>query len=551
MTLRTSLLLLFVLFFSSSFFACKKSETLPSVNITIDSSVIHLKNDEAYRSCRVYVSIQNLQPGESDEVIWSSENPRVARVSQDGLISPEGAGETYVLATMVSGKGIAKCKVIVTDANDYKFRLVLKDKGNSNFSFNRPEAYLSLKAIERRRKMNISIDATDLPISEEYLDAIRKVGGTIVAKSKWLNTVSINCSDKFLIDKYKTLPFVKDVIMVWEGKRMTSPPNQKYTDIAQVTANHTNNVNFDYGSASDNIRMNNGQVLHQQGFKGAGIDIAVIDAGFISLKSNPAFKNVNIKGAKSFIYEDDNPYAVDDHGIFVTSCMAINLPGTYVGTAPEANYWLFRTEDRSSEAPIEEDYWVNAAEYADSVGVDIINSSLTYSNYGSFSDMNKIEDLDGKTAFATRGANAAVSKGIFLVNCAGNDNTYVGTPADSPGVLTVGSVNSSRNMDRFNSWGFTADGRIKPDVMAKGGGASVINVLGNSEKLNGTSFASPIICGLVACLWQAYPRLTNKELLEVIKKSADRASNPVLPYGYGIPDMQIAMDMSKAITISR
>ncbi|WP_082035768.1 S8 family serine peptidase [Pedobacter lusitanus] len=551
MTLRTFQLCLPFLCFSLYFSACKKSELPSTPSIIIDPSFVQLKRDHPELGARLTVNIQNIQSGESKEVVWSSENIRIATVKPDGTVWAAGAGETYIVATMVGGKGTAKCKVVVTDANDYKYRLVLKDKGLSNFSVNRPQEFLSVKAIERRRKGNIAIDETDLPISAEYLKAIQKVGGIIVAKSKWLNTVSVNCSDQFLIDQYKALPFVKDVIMVWEGKRTTSPPAKKYIDIPQLVSNHTANNQLDYGSAANNIKINNGQILHQQGFKGAGIDIAVIDAGFIDMKNNPSFKNINIKGAKSFVYENDDPYAIDSHGVWVTSCMATNLPGKYVGTAPEANYWLLRTEDSSSEYPIEEDYWVNAAEYADSVGVDIINSSLAYTSHYLVSAKYEFNDMDGKTAQATRGANAAASKGIFIVNCAGNNDTWVGTPADSPNVLTLGSVNSRGNAGMFTSWGITVDGRMKPDVMAMGQGASVINVSGESENRSGTSYSSPIMAGLTACLWQAYPKLTNKELMEVIRKSGHMANKPEVPYGYGIADMQIAMELSKKIIAFR
>ncbi|KQM79062.1 serine protease [Pedobacter sp. Leaf216] len=556
MNLYAHRLYLIPFLFCFLFSACKKSEVpetpvIPAITISIEPGEVKLANDSFF-GARLTVKIQNLLSGESDSVVWSSENPRIARVTDEGVVWPDAAGETYVLATLVNGKGVAKCKVVVTDGNDYKFRLVLKDKGQSNLSINNPESFLSPKAIERRRKRNIPIDASDLPISPEYLKAIQQVGGTIVAKSKWLNTVSVNCTDEFLIDKYKALPFVKEVILVWEGKRKEVTTASKYVDVPQIGANRTPGASLNYGSALTNISINNGQALHNKGFRGEGIDIAVIDAGFINFKTNPALKNVNVKGAKSFVYENDNPYSVDSHGIWVTSCMATNQPGNYVGTAPEANYWLLRSEDESTEYPIEEDYWVNAIEYADSVGVDIVNSSLSYSTgfYYPYTRY-KFEDMDGKTALATRGANVAASKGIFIVNCAGNENTWVGTPADSPHVLTLGAIYSNLKISAFSSWGVTVDGRMKPDVVALGGTASVINESGNSETRSGTSYASPIMCGLAACLWQAYPKLTNEELMEVIRKSADRAGKPEVPFGYGIADMQKAMDLSKTITASR
>jgi hypothetical protein len=527
--------------------ACKKNEIaevpISSVRMNLDSTI--LANDDFWGT-RLWVDLVNFPEGTSDSVQWRVEDPRIAEVTTAGMVWPKGAGTTYVHAKLLSGKGEAKCKIIVTDGNDYKFRLVLTDKGKSGFSIANPEAFLSLKAIERRRKRNIPIDESDLPISREYLKSIAAVGGAIVAQSKWLNTVSVSVQDQFLIDKYKALPFVKEVILVYVGKRKSSSEAHKYVDRPQAGSSIDLGSTIDYGSATTNINTVKGETLHQHGFKGAGMDIAVIDAGFIQLKNNPAFNNIRIKGAKSFVYENDDPYSVDPHGVWVTSCMAMNKPGTYVGTAPEANYWLLRTEDSASEYPIEEDYWTSAIEFADSVGVDLVNSSLSYSDEFSRPAMAYTADqMDGKTALSSRAANMAFKKGIFIVNCAGNGRKWVGVPADSPNVLTLGSINSRINPDYFTSWGYTADGRIKPDVMALGGGASVINTSGTAEFRSGTSYASPIMCGLVACLWQAYPTLTNQDLMEIIRKSADRANHPELPFGYGVADMSKAIELAK------
>lgn len=529
--------------------ACKKSEIpevpipKPSVRMNLDSTI--LANDN-FLGTRLSVILENFPEGTSNTAEWRVENPRIAEVTKEGMVWPRGAGVTYVFAKLQNGKGEAKCKVIVTDGNDYKFRLVLTDKGKSDFSIAHPEAFLSAKAIERRRKRNIPIDESDLPISKQYLKEITDIGGTIVAQSKWLNTVTVNLQDQFLIDKYKALPYVKEVILVYVGKRKQNSGSNKYVDSPQSGSSGDLGTSINYGSAALNINTVKGETLHQQGFKGAGMDIAVIDAGFLQLKSNPAFNNMHIKGAKSFVYENDDPYSIDTHGIWVTSCMAVNKPGSYVGTAPEANYWLLRTEDSATEFPIEEDYWASAIEFADSVGVDLVNSSLSYTDgYFYLTKKYTADDMDGKTALASKAANMAFKKGIFIVNCAGNEQKWVGTPADAPNVLTLGSINSNGSQSYLTSWGMTADGRIKPDVMAMGGGASVINTSGNPESRSGTSYASPIMCGLIACLWQAYPTLTNDDLMEIIRKSADRASHPELPFGYGVADMKKAMELAK------
>ena len=484
---------------------------------------------------------------DSDSIIWSSENTRIATVNENGYVTGINAGVTEIVATLINGKASAKCKVRVTDNNDYKFRLILKDKGTTSFSVNKPEEFLSSKSIERRKKQNLSVNESDLPISADYLKEIENTGAVIVSKSKWLKTVTIKCSDYFLMGKLKQLPFVEDVVLVWTTNKPVVLNAKKNIDrVSSVLKNRS--VDSVYGSAFDNINLNKGQVLHNQGFKGAGIDIAVIDAAFVGITSNPQLKNMHIKGAKSFIYEDQDPYGTDDHGVWTTSCMATNMPGYYVGTAPEANYWLLRSEDINSEYPVEQDYWVAAIEYADSVGVDIVNTSLYYI-YSDFAPYHyKFENLDGKTEIATQGANMAADKGILIVCCAGNESSWVGTPCDSPNVLAVGAVNNKGIISDFSSFGLTVDGRIKPDVVALGSDAAVISQSGTYiDYRNGTSYSSPILCGLAACLWQANPKLTNKQVIDIIRKSADRYNNPQLPYGYGIPNMQKAYELARGL----
>lgn len=522
---------------------CKESEIILKETITITPDSLTIAKAE-FISWRLKATVSN---SVSDSIVWSSENPRIATVNEKGYVKGINAGITNIVATLTNRKAFAKCKVTVKDNNDFKFRLILRDKGTSGFSVNKPEEFLSSKSIERRRKQNLSVNETDLPISTDYIKEIEKTGAVVVAKSKWLKTVTIKCSDYFLMDKLKQLPFVEDVVLVWQTNRSIVMNAKKRHNISSVLK-----VSFAdsiYGSAFDNINLNNGQVLHNMGFKGAGIDIAVIDEAFVGITSNPVLNNIHIKGAKSFIYEDQDPYGTKDHGVWTTSCMATNKPGFYVGTAPEANYWLLRSEDMSSEYPVEQDYWVAAIEYADSVGVDIVNTSLAYI----YSDLPpfhyKYEDLDGKTEIATQGANMAADKGILVVCGAGNAQSWVGTPADSPNVLAVGSVNKNGEIDHdFSSFGLTVDGRIKPDVVSLGQGAAVIDQSGAYIDIkSGTSFSSPNLCGLAACLWQANPQLTNKQVIDIIKKSADRYNNPLLPYGYGIPNMQKAYELSRGL----
>ena len=273
---------------------------------------------------------------------------------------------------------------------------------------------------------------------------------------------------QLLIDKYKELPFVEDVIKVWRGKDREQNQDN-YEDYPLYIKNIQDYSSENYAEAWENIALHKGQLLHERGFRGEGIDIAVIDAGFINLPQNSVLNNIRIKGARSFIYEDTNPYNTDEHGIGVVACMATDRSGYYVGTAPDAAYWLLRSEDViSGDYPVEEDYWVAAMEYADSVGVDLVNTSLSYIEYEWPFTSYKYEDMDGRTAMPTRAADIAVDKGIFVVCCAGNGGSWVGTPADSPNVLTVGAVTASGNIVSFTAYGMTVDGRMKPDVMSLG-----------------------------------------------------------------------------------
>ncbi len=424
-------------------------------------------------------------------------------------------------------------------AEGYMFRIQLKDKGQTNYTINKPEKFLSKRAIERRKKQNISIENSDLPISSTYINTLEKLGCTVVAKSKWLKTISIYCTDSLFIDKINKLDFVDSTTFVWKGdtarttvkelprsKRIVEKPKDKYG----------------YGDVQ--IKTVNGDFLHQEGYKGKGMEIAVIDAGFTNLKEILLLDNVSIKGIKDFVFNGNNIFESSDHGLKVLSVLASNRPNIFVGTAPEAKYWLLRSEDSRSEFPIEEDYWVAAAEFADSIGVDIINASLGYHTFNAPAKSYTHEQLDGKTAYITRAAEMAASKGIFVEVSAGNDGANpwekLAFPSDAANVLTVGAIARDSTIAYFSSRGLTADGRIKPDVVAVGLATAVIASTGEVELSNGTSFSGPIMSGLAACLWQSAPDLTSLELLDIIRKSSDRYATPDGIYGYGIPNMKTA-----------
>ena len=420
-----------------------------------------------------------------------------------------------------------------------KYRISLKDKAATEYSLKKPEKYLSAKAIERRRKQNLPIDSTDLPVCRKYIDEIRKQGVKIVVTGKWDNFVTVSCNDTTLIDRIAALPFVLSTEKVWisPGAGKPSMATERDSVLNQPTM-HPDSI---YGRAITQIQMSNGDKLHEAGFKGQGMTIAVIDAGFHNVDKITAMQNIRILGTKDFVNQQADIFAESSHGMSVLSCIGMNRPDIMTGTAPEASFWLLRSEDEYSEHLVEQDYWSAAVEFADSVGVDVINTSLGYYSFDDKSKNYKYRDLDGRHALMSRQASHIADKGMILVCSAGNSGAgswkKITPPGDAENVLTVGAIDKRAVLATFSSVGNTADHRVKPDVVAVGVGSDVIRTDGNQGRANGTSFSSPIMCGMVTCLWQACPTLTAKEVIELVRRSGDRAGFPDNIYGYGVPDM--------------
>lgn len=420
-----------------------------------------------------------------------------------------------------------------------KYRISLKDKAATEYSLKKPEKYLSAKAIERRRKQNLPIDSTDLPVCRKYIDEIRKQGVKIVVTGKWDNFVTVSCNDTTLIDRIAALPFVLSTEKVWisPGAGKPSMATERDSVLNQPTI-HPDSI---YGRAITQIQMSNGDKLHEAGFKGQGMTIAVIDAGFHNVDKITAMQNIRILGTKDFVNQQADIFAESSHGMSVLSCIGMNRPDIMTGTAPEASFWLLRSEDEYSEHLVEQDYWSAAVELADSVGVDVINTSLGYYSFDDKSKNYKYRDLDGRHALMSRQASHIADKGMILVCSAGNSGAgswkKITPPGDADNVLTVGAIDKRAVLATFSSVGNTADHRVKPDVVAVGVGSDVIRTDGNQGRANGTSFSSPIMCGMVTCLWQACPTLTAKEVIELVRRSGDRAGFPDNIYGYGVPDM--------------
>ena len=439
-----------------------------------------------------------------------------------------------------------------------------KDKGvNKNSPIN-PALFLSDKAVERRLKQQISFDESDIPVNEQYVNEISKTGVRILTRSRWFNTVVIeaDATEALLI---QALPFISGAQQLGAAAKQanTSVSEKQYfkaesvSPLIAISDKKAPGDIYNYGNAYNQINQIKGQSLHNMGFSGQGMTIAVIDAGFNSVDIMTCFDslrvNNQIKGTHDFAVPGNNVYAstMNSHGSMVLSCMAANSSGKMIGTAPKANYWLLRSEVAATESIIEEYYWVSAAEFADSVGADLINSSLGYTTFDNAATSHTYADLDGKTTVITRGAEKAAQKGILVVNSAGNSGGggwwYIGAPADGGSVFTIGAVTAAGIRSSFSSVGPTYDRRIKPTVAAQGSGAAVFapdnnsNPFGVLSSASGTSFSSPIICGITACLWQAYPHFTNMQVINAIKATASQASNPDSLLGWGIPNYSQAL----------
>ena len=418
-----------------------------------------------------------------------------------------------------------------------KYRICLKDKAATEYSLQRPEEFLSEKALERRRRQRLEVDSTDLPVCRRYVDEIRRMGVSIVVTGKWENFVTVSCNDSTIIDRIAALPFVRSTERVWmrPDKEVIAPQRDSLVNSPEKYPDSY------YGAGAAQIQLSRGDKLHEAGFWGQGMTIAVIDAGYHNADSITAFDLERVLGVKDFVDAHADLFAEQSHGMAVWSCMAMNRPEVMVGTAPEASYWLLRSEDDYSEHLVEQDYWAAAVEFADSVGVDVINTSLGYYEFDDKQKNYTFCQLDGRHALMSRQASRVADKGMVLVCSAGNAGSgpwkKITPPGDADNVLTVGAVGKDRVLASFSSIGNTADGRIKPDVVAVGYKADVMGTDGNLTKANGTSFASPIMCGMVACLWQACPTLTAKEVIELVRRSGDRVACPDNIYGYGVPDL--------------
>ena len=426
----------------------------------------------------------------------------------------------------------------VSAEKNYKYRVSLKDKAGSAYTIDKPQEFLSERALERRNRQQLPIDETDLPVSQKYVNELLGTGTRLVTTSRWNNTVVLEVSDTLLMDQVSQMPFVTGVKKVW-----TQPDSipARNAERKKEVKNDIKKTGGYYGKALRQIAIHGGDSLHAAGFAGKGMHIAVIDAGFYNADEIKFFKKMDLLGTRDFVNPASDIYAENGHGMMVLSCMAANAKDAFVGTAPEASFWLLRSEDADTEQPVEEDYWAAAIEFADSVGVDVVNTSLGYHAFDEGYGAYRYRDLDGHTSMMSHSASMAADKGVIVVCSAGNSGRKawkkMTPPGDSENVLTVGAINYELENADFSSIGHTSDGRIKPDVMAIGVNSVVSSGSGRVSQGNGTSFASPIMCGVVACFWQACPWLTAKEVIKAVQQAGDRVDYPDNIYGYGVPNL--------------
>lgn len=420
----------------------------------------------------------------------------------------------------------------------YCFRVYLKDKGDSGYTVDQPEAFLSKESIRRREKTGTPVSETDLPIARSYLDTLVSAGAEPVVQSKWFSTVVVTSKDSTVADRLKELAIVDSVKWVWKGSNVVTAEEAEQEERFFPAETPLKDR---YGYAGEQIKMLNGVKLHEAGFQGEGMRVAVIDAGFQNVDRISVFDSLKLIGTHNVVYPGQSVYNADDHGTKVLSCLAADMPGIMVGTAPKASYLLIKSEDSDSEYPIEEDYWAAAVEYADSVGIDVITSSLGYFAFDADELSYDQSALDGKTTLISQAAHMAAQKGILMFCSAGNEGNgiwgKITFPSDASDVLTVGAITEEKKKSIFSSVGFTADYRVKPDVVALGSGSCVIDPKGNVRYASGTSFATPILAGLGVCLWQALPRLSNKDIIDLLHQVSSQSKRPDAELGYGIPNM--------------
>ena len=424
------------------------------------------------------------------------------------------------------------------NAQTKKFVVYFKDKKSGNpFSITNPGQFLSQRSIQRRITQNLPLDSTDLPVKPAYLNGISNVGATVVYPLKWLNGAIVDCLPE-LIPTILALPYVVSSKAL-NSKIKESPVKNKSKDGIQ---------SLDYGQSLSQNSLVGIDSMHSWGFHGEGKLISVLDGGFLNVNEHQAFAhmfaNQKLLGTRDVVSRDGDVFSDHWHGASVLSNIGGFLPGSLVSGAYASSYYLIRTEEVATENEIECAYWAVGLELADSIGSDVVNSSLGYTTFDTQALDYSISIFDGRTTLASRTAGMAARKGMVVVCSAGNEGNnsswggWISAPADADSILTVGSVNNGQNYSSFSGKGPTIDGRVKPDLVAVGSGTITADVFSTSgvSANNGTSFSAPIIAGLVAGFWQAHPGLTAMQVINALKASGSNVTLPNNQIGWGLPN---------------
>lgn len=435
------------------------------------------------------------------------------------------------------------CAAFLGKAQGNKYWVFFEDKGpEAEVHAAHPEQLISPRAVERRAKLGLPIDRRDIPVSATYVSNLREAGIEVYKTSKWLNAASIE-TDLSYAELRSICAQITDMRPV--GTYVA----QSYGDVPMPIVDPVKDEeeeeasSFSYGQAEGQVLQIGAECLHDAGFTGKNVLIAVLDAGFFHMDTMAAFDSLFLNGRVEAVWDfvdgDMAVYEENWHGMAVASTIVGNLPGQFLGTAPHASLALARTETVFEEVHQEEDNWLAAVEWADSLGADMIQSSLGYSTFDQGEGDYVYQDLNGDVTIITKAADIAADKGILVVSSAGNAGNspwhYITAPCDADSILCVGAVDMMGMRAGFSSVGPTADGRIKPDVMGWGQGSTIIGISGQVSYGSGTSFSAPIVCGMVACLVEAHPLRSNMQVIESVIQSSDRYSNPDTAYGYGIP----------------
>lgn len=424
------------------------------------------------------------------------------------------------------------------------YRVWFSEKTNSAGEYS-PEDLLSPSAIARREKYGIPlVTESDIPVSRQHITTLTRFGFRLKCTSRWMNTALFTTTEPKDIATYEEYYFIDSIQLV----KIPSEPVKRNLDKFGTTDVMATPPEY------DPRKPLKGDLLHESGLTGRNVTIAVLDAGFVNADKIEALEPLRQRGGilatRDFVNGAGFVYGYHNHGTSVLSILAGSLPDIINGTAPGADYFLLRTEDDLTEFPVEEDYWVAAAEFADSAGADVITSSLGYFAFDDPSMDYSFSDMDGDRPFITRGADIAASKGILVVNSAGNERNKewkrIIAPSDGDSVLCIGALRQDLTISDFSSAGYSSDGQVKPDVVAPGVAIPVQNEPEMWHSGSGTSFSCPVVSGLAASLMQAVPEASPVDIINALRESSDRYNRPDSLYGYGLPDLLKALRILEA-----